>query len=82
MVAKQLTVGSRAQVLHGTAKKTSGGLVKKDLSKNDQGKIVSKKASAAAKKNKNLGGNLGRLRNNTIRKSVVSKQKKTSRRKR
>ena len=28
------TVGSRAEVWHGTAKKTSGGLLKKDLKKN------------------------------------------------
>lgn len=44
------TFGSRAQVLHGTALKTSGGLTKKDLFKNKNGKIVSRKASAAGKK--------------------------------
>ena len=49
------TVGSRAQVFHGNADKTSGGLKKGDLKQNDNGKIVSKKASAAAKKTKNLG---------------------------
>ena len=48
------TVGSRAQVMHGNAKKTSGGLIKKQLKYNKQGKIVSKKASALAKKNNRL----------------------------
>ena len=48
------TTGSRAQVMHGTAKKTSGGLTKSQLKYNNQGKIVSKKASALAKKNNRL----------------------------
>ena len=43
------------QVFHGNADKTTGGLTKSDLKKNDNGKIVSKKASAAAKKTRNLG---------------------------
>ena len=38
-----LLVGSRAQVWHGTAYKTSGGLTKKDLTKNKHGHIVSAK---------------------------------------
>ena len=42
-----VTVGSKAQVFHGTAKRTSGGLVKADLMKTDKGRIVSKKAHAA-----------------------------------
>ena len=49
------TFGSRAQVMHGTAMKTSGGLTKKNLRKNKHGRIVSVKASKSAKKNKNLG---------------------------
>lgn len=49
------TVGSKAMVFRGTAKKTSGGLKKKDLFKDKDGNIKSKKASAAAKKNNNLG---------------------------
>jgi len=49
------TVGSKAMVFHGTAKKTAGGLMKKDLFKDTNGNIKSKKASAAAKKNNNLG---------------------------
>lgn len=43
-------VGSRAQVMHGNAKMTSGGLTKKHLTYNINGKIVSKKASKTAKK--------------------------------
>ncbi len=35
-------IGSKAQVYHGTAKQTSGGLKKSDLMKN-KGRIVSKK---------------------------------------
>ena len=47
------TVGTRAQVWHGTAMKTSGGLTKKDLFMK-KGRIRSKRASRSAKKNKNL----------------------------
>ena len=47
-------VGSRAQVMHGNAKMTGGGLRKKDLKYNKQGKIVSKKMSKLAKKEKRL----------------------------
>jgi hypothetical protein len=42
-----MTVGSRAEVFHGTADKTAGGLTKKDLKLKD-GRIVSKAASKAA----------------------------------
>merc|ERR1712138_105352 len=52
---KMSSTGSRAQVFHGNADKTTGGLTKSDLKKNDNGKIVSKKASAAAKKTRNFG---------------------------
>lgn len=47
------TYGTRAQVWHGTAQKTKGGLTKKDLFKK-KGRIKSKKASKKAKKNQNL----------------------------
>ena len=47
-------IGSRAQVMHGTAKMTGGGLLKKDLKYNKVGKIVSRKASKLAKKNNRL----------------------------
>lgn len=43
-------VGSRAQVMNGTAHHTSGGLVKKDL-KYSKGEIVSKDKSKGEKKN-------------------------------
>ena len=43
-------VGSKAQVFHGTAKHTSGGLHKKDLVQNKHGRIVSRKKMLAGKK--------------------------------
>ena len=46
--------GSRAEVMHGTARRTSGGLTKEKLRYNKQGRIVSKKKSARAKKDKRL----------------------------
>ena len=51
---KNKRIGSRAQVMHGTAKQTGGGLKKKDLKYNKHGKIVSKKMSTMAKKEKRL----------------------------
>ena len=45
-----VTNGSMAQVFHGTAKHTPGGLVKKDLMKTKNGRIVSKKKHAAGLK--------------------------------
>jgi len=42
-----MTVGSKAQVFHGTADKTKGGLTRKDLMKTKAGRIVSKKQHAA-----------------------------------
>ena len=53
MVIKR-TFGSRAEVFHGNAKKTTGGLTKKDLVKNKHGEIVSKKKHLTAKKEKRL----------------------------
>jgi hypothetical protein len=47
---KMVTVGTKAMVFHGTAKHTSGGLVKKDLMKTRKGRIVSKKKHAAGKR--------------------------------
>lgn len=44
------TIGTRAQVWHGTAKKTSGGLTKTNLMKNKHGRIVSKRKHASGKK--------------------------------
>jgi hypothetical protein len=48
--AKIPAVGTKAQVWHGTAKHTSGGLTKKDLMKTKKGRIVSKKKHAAGQK--------------------------------
>jgi hypothetical protein len=39
-------VGSRAQVMHGTADHTAGGLKKGDLKMNKWGRIVSRKKSS------------------------------------
>jgi hypothetical protein len=48
------TFGSRAEVFHGNAKKTTGGLTKSDLLQNKHGEIVSRKKSMTAKKEKRL----------------------------
>jgi hypothetical protein len=45
-------IGSRAEVFHGNALKTSGGLEKKDLVKNKHGYIVSKRKVALSRKSK------------------------------
>ena len=47
-------IGSRAEVWHGTAKHTSGGLTKAHLMKNKSGRIVSKKKHYSAKKDNRL----------------------------
>jgi hypothetical protein len=47
-------VGSRAEVMHGTADHTSGGLTKADLKYNKWGRIVSRKKSMKAKKDNRL----------------------------
>lgn len=50
MGGAKVTVGTKAQVYHGTAKHTSGGLKKSDLMKTKKGRIVSKKKHAAGQK--------------------------------
>lgn len=50
----QKSTGTRAEVFHGTAKHTSGGLEKKHLLQNKHGRIVSKKKHHSEKKNKRL----------------------------
>lgn len=45
----KMRIGTRAQVMHGTAHHTSGGLVQGDLMKHN-GRIVSRKAHEAGKK--------------------------------
>ena len=48
------TTGTRAQVFHGTAVKTSGGLHKSDLMQNKSGRIVSRRKHNSAKKEMRL----------------------------
>ena len=43
-------VGTKAQVWHGSAKHTSGGLKKSDLVQNKHGRIVSRRKQAAGRK--------------------------------
>jgi len=50
----EILEGSRAQVWHGTAYKTSGGLTKGDLIKNKNDRIVSVKKHKTAKKEMRL----------------------------
>ena len=50
----EILEGSRAQVWHGTALKTSGGLTKTNLHMNKHGRIVSKKKFETARKEKRL----------------------------
>ena len=48
------TDGSRAEVYHGNAKHTAGGLTSSDLKQNKRGEIVSVKASNRAKRENQL----------------------------
>ena len=50
----EMLMGSRAQVWHGTAYKTSGGLTKNQLMQNKSGRIVSKEKHNTAKKERRL----------------------------
>lgn len=49
MPDKTRKIGSRAQVMHGSAEKTKGGLTKKHLKYNKYGRIVSRKKSSKMK---------------------------------
>jgi hypothetical protein len=49
MTGKMKTVGSKAEVWHGTSLRTAGGLKKKDLMKTRKGRIVSVKKHKAGK---------------------------------
>ena len=72
------TYGSRAEVFHGTAKKTTGGLIKSDLLKNKHGEIVSKKKHFTAKKERRLekaGYHTQKGKFGFVRKSKTSKRK-------
>ncbi len=87
MTEKHLkTIGSKAEVYHQTAKKTSGGLMKKDLMMTKRGRIVSKKKHAAGLKQIKHLRKLGYIAKKgtfkLFRKSMVDgrKHKKTSKR--
>jgi hypothetical protein len=76
--------GSRQQVGHGTAYKTSGGLTKKDLVYTKRGRWVSKKKHMTAKKEKNLEkygffaqkGKFGYVKRDAMSKKSRKKSKK------
>ena len=78
-------IGSRAEVFHGNAKQTSGGLTKKKLLKNKRGEIVSRKKHLSAKKEKRLEkngyftvkGKFGYVKKEDLPKKKAKKTKKT-----
>lgn len=81
-------VGSRAQVWHHTAYKTSGNLTKNDLHQNKSGRIVSKKKHFTAKKDKRLEkagyktrkGHFGFIKDGKMSSKKKSSRKKTRKR--
>lgn len=81
----ELLEGSRAQVMHGTAYKTSGGLKKHELMMK-HGRILSKKKSHLAKTQKHLKGFLqpkgsGVFGVKKMKKTKRSTKKRSNRRK-
>lgn len=50
MMGGKISYGSYAQVYHGSANRTAGGLTKSDLVMNKRGRIVSRKKMEAGKK--------------------------------
>ena len=82
--------GSRAQVWHGTAYKTSGGLKKVDIMMNKSKRIVSRLKHASASKEKRLikagygtkKGKFGFVRLNGSKSSRGSKKSRRSKKKR
>lgn len=76
----ELLEGSRAQVWHGTAYKTTGGLHKGHLVMH-RGRIVSKKKSELAKTQKHLAGHL-QPKGSGIFGTVTKKHKKHATKKR
>ena len=85
----QLNEGSRAQVWHGTAYKTSGGLTKDKLVMNKNGRIVSKKKHTTAKKEKRLEkhgffakkGSFGVVKKGSSKRSSSRKRRSSSKNK-
>lgn len=84
----ELLIGSRAQVHHGTAYKTPGGLTKDKLLMNKNGRLVSRKKHKTAKNDNRLKkagwgtipGQFGAVRLDS-KKSSTRKSKRGSRRK-
>ena len=80
-------IGTRAQVWHGTACKTSGGLMKKNLFMNKNGRIVSRRKHDTAKREKRLEkhgyyarkGKFGWVKRTPRRSSRKSSSQKTRR---
>ena len=80
-------IGTRAQVWHGTAYKTTGGLCKPDLMQNKAGRIVSKAKHMSAKKEKRLvkagfltkKGHFGFIKNGKSMKKGRSRSRSRSR---
>jgi hypothetical protein len=78
--------GSRAEVIHGNAEKTSGGLTRSDLMMNKHGRIVSKKKHGTAKKEMRLvkhgyGAKKGKFGMVKLSKTSKGKKKPSSKKK-
>ena len=86
----KVLVGKRAQVWHGTAYKTTGGLKKPNLLQNKHGRIVSSKKHATAKKEKRLvkagyvakKGKFGAVKTGATKKRRSSRKKRATRKNR
>ena len=84
------TYGTRAEVWHGTAKKTTGGLTKSHLFKNKHGRILSKAKHFTAQKEKRLvkagygtkKGQFGFVKLSSSSSSGTRRHRKSSRRRR
>ena len=84
------TIGTRAEVYHGTARRTSGGLTKSELMMNKHGRIVSKKKHNTAKKEMRLvkygfltkKGKFGYVKGKSKKHSSRSRSSKNNRSKR
>lgn len=78
-------IGTRAQVWHDNAFKTSGGLIKKNLLKNKAGRIVSRSKHDSAKKDQRLlkagyGTKKGKFGFVKVKKSKTARSSKKSHR--
>jgi hypothetical protein len=79
-----LLEGSRQQVGHGTAYKTSGNLTSDDLMKNPRGRWVSKKKSMSSKKERRLEchgfftqkGKFGAVKRSPLKSKLCNKSRK------